>query len=208
MWCGIDLYNLNSLYDIIRGNGDPLNVVCNGTTPLQCSQGHLVCSVRRLCNIFFGDSCLRLSLCPKYWVAPHRLVEAQQAPISNIHIAQSACSMLPLFTYAPLAPTNLPSNHRAMKAFFYHSEPTYFFNQPLSSRLWQIASSHPVSCDCCACTYLVPAFLSSMAMFYISASHASLHASCGRLSSIDDLCFCALAGQCVVQIYHPLLCHP
>ena len=44
VWCGVGLYNLNSVCDIIHGNGAPLNVVCNGPTPWQCSGGHLVCS--------------------------------------------------------------------------------------------------------------------------------------------------------------------
>ena len=76
VWCGIGLYNLNSLCDIIHGNGAPSNVVCNGPMPWQCSQGHLVCSIYWLCNIFFGDSCLHLSLCPKYWATLHRLAGA------------------------------------------------------------------------------------------------------------------------------------
>ena len=65
VWVGDWLYNLNSFCDITRGNWAPLNVVCNGPTPWQCSQEHLVCSVYWLCNLFFGDSCLCLSLCPK-----------------------------------------------------------------------------------------------------------------------------------------------
>ena len=65
VWCGVDLYSLNSVCDIIHGNGAPLNVVCNGPTPWQCSHGHLVCYVYRLYNLFFGDSCLCLSLCPR-----------------------------------------------------------------------------------------------------------------------------------------------
>ena len=44
MWSGIGLYMFTLLCDIIRGNGAPLIVVCNGPTPWQCSQGHLVCS--------------------------------------------------------------------------------------------------------------------------------------------------------------------
>ena len=53
---------INTHFVTLLWEWGPSKCCCNGSTPWQCSQGHLVHSIYRLCNLFSGDSCLRVSL--------------------------------------------------------------------------------------------------------------------------------------------------